>query len=264
MLQVQLNPGLRGGKWAWLRHMRGHEEAFVEGTALVEAIAFLQRLLVEAPGTTVGPATVNELAVSDCDRLFAAIYMNHFGARVESMVQCRACEKPFELSFSLQDLMRSLKDNAASKTSGPDEEGIYTLGDGRRFRLPTIGDQHSVLGLDEEKAAAALLERCVVQGDPNQDPELLQAAMEEVGAFLDLDLVSSCPECDASQEVRFDIQRFVLRALAYERRFLLREIHRIAIAYGWKHEEILNLTRGDRRTFAGLIQSDREARRRAL
>jgi hypothetical protein len=136
------------------------------------------------------------------------------------------------------------------------------LPDGRRFRLPTAGDQRSVLGLGAENAAAALLERCVVEGDPREDPALLQTAMDEVGAVLDLHLEAACPKCGALQGVRFDIQTYLLRALAYERRFLNHEVHRIAMAYGWGHEEILNLTREDRRAFVRLIEADQAGRRR--
>ncbi|MGH8563238.1 MAG: hypothetical protein ACREXW_03805 [Gammaproteobacteria bacterium] len=262
MMQVPLNPGLRGGKWAGLRPLRGHDEAFLNGTDSAEAVAFLDRLLVEAPGTTVAPGRAKELAVCDCDRLFATLYLNYFGERIEGTVACQDCNEPFESSFSLRDLIVSLENGAAGKATGPDEEGIYTLPDARRFRLPTAGDQRSVLGLEAEKAAAALLERCVVEGDPREDPDRLQAAMDEVGALLDFDLEATCPQCGASQPVRFSIQSYVLRALAFEKRFLNREVHRIAMAYGWGHDEILNLTREDRRTFVRLIDAEQAAWRR--
>lgn len=262
MLQVALRPGLRGGKWACLRPLCGHDEAYLDHIGSVEAIAFLDRLLVEAPGTTVSPGTAGQLAVCDCDRLFAAIYLKYFGEWVESTVTCSDCNKAFELSFPLRDLMANLAGGAADKADGPDEEGIYVLRDGRRFRLPTADDQHSVMGLGAEESVAALLARCVVEGDATKDPDLLQTAMDEVGGVLDLDLDAACPECGTAQAVRFDIQAYLLRALSYERRFLSHEVHRIATSYGWGYEEILNLTREDRRTFARLIEADQTARRR--
>jgi hypothetical protein len=144
----------------------------------------------------------------------------------------------------------------------PNEDGIYTLSDGRRFRLPTVSDQESVLGLETDAGAGALLERCMVAGDPMDNPQLLQNAMDEVGPVLDVDLDAACPKCGAHESVRFGIQTYLLRMLAYEKRFLVREIHLIAVAYGWGHEEILGLTREDRRAFVSLIQAEREARRR--
>jgi hypothetical protein len=256
MLQIVLRPGLQGGRWAYLRPLCGHDEAFTHGTGSVESAAFLDRLLVEAPGTTVGPGKAKDLAVCDCDRLFAAIYLQYFGERIEGTSLCQDCNEPFESSFSLRDLMTSLEDGAVAKATGPDEKGIYTLPDGRRFRLPTADDLYSVIGLGAEKAAAALLERCMVEGDPMKSPEVIQTAMDEVGAVLDLDLEVTCPKCGALHSVRFDIQTYLLRALAYERRFLNHEVHRIAMAYGWGHAEILSLTREDRRAFIRLIEAD--------
>jgi hypothetical protein len=158
--------------------------------------------------------------------------------------------------------MASLEDGAGARATGPDEEGIYTLPDGRRFRLPTADDQYSIIGLEVEKAADALLGRCMVEGDPMESPEIIQTAMDEVGAVLDLHLEAACPKCGALQSVRFDIQTYLLHALAYEKRFLNHEVHRIAMAYGWGHKEILSLTREDRRAFVRLIEADQAGRRR--
>lgn len=262
MLQIQLNPGLHGGKWAYLRPLCGHDEASVSGTSAVEATAFLDQLLVEAPGTTVGPGNASELAVCDCDRLFAAIYKKYFGERIESTPTCLDCNKPFELSLSLQELTEKTENGTDSKAEGPDDKGIYQLPDGRRFRLPTAGDLHSVNGLEAAQAETTLLERCVVDGDPANNPELLQAAMMEVGATVDFDLDVICPECNSSQAVRFNIQDYLMRALGYEKQFLHHEVHHIASAYGWGYEEILNLTRDERRAYAGLIGAYAVARKR--
>ena len=262
MLQVQLRPGLPDGNWACLRPLCGHDEGCVNGNSLVEAILFLDRLLIETPGTTVGPGKASELAVCDCDRLFAAIYRHYFGEHIESTVPCQTCNEPFELSFALPELMATLENQVPSKATGPDEAGIYTLSDGRRFRLPTAGDRDSLIGLAPEQAMTTLLKRCVVEGDQMLDTESLQLAMDEVGATLDVDLDASCPHCGASQTVQFDIQTYVMRVLAFEQRFLNREVHRIAVTYGWGYQEILALPREERRTFVRLIEAERGVQRR--
>lgn len=256
MLQIQLRPGLPGGRWACVRSLFGHDEALIDGTSPLEATVLLDRLLVETPGTSVGPGRAWDLAISDRDRLLATIYMQCFGDRIESCVPCRDCDRAFDLSFSLRGLIDNLYNREGLSTTGPDEQGIYTLADGRRFRLPTAADQRNVLGLEAEPAITALLERCVVEGDPGADPETLQAAMDEVGPILDVDFEVTCPECGTGQGVRFDIQTYLLRALAHEKLFLTREVHRIATVYGWGLQEILNLPRDDRRTYVRLIEAD--------
>jgi hypothetical protein len=183
----------------------------------------------------------------------------YFGERIEGTAACRDCREPFESSFSLRDLMASLEVGAAAKATGPDEEGIYTLHDGRRFRLPTAGDQRSVLGLEAEKAAAALLERCVVEGDPRRPsyrlPWMRWVKSSTLTWRLPVPSAVRCRACGLTS-------RLTCCALAYQRRFLNHEVHRIAMAYGWGHEEILNLTREDRRAFVRMIEAERVVRRR--
>lgn len=265
MLQVQLSPGLPNGKWAYLRPLCGRDEATINSAgSMVEAIGFLDRMLLETAGTSVGPGKAIDLAICDCDRLFAALYQHYFGGRIESIVTCQQCNEAFELSFSLPDLISNLGDGTTDKATGPDEEGIYTLSNGPRFRLPTAGDQERIMALEPKEAVAALLNCCVVEGDPTVDAAIFQSAMDEVGATLNLDLSTVCSECDTSQTVRFDIQSYLLRALGYEKRFLNHEVHRIALAYGWGYDEILNLTREDRRAFARLIEAERVPARRRM
>jgi hypothetical protein len=262
MLHVGLNPGIPDGRFAQLRPLCGHDEASINGAGSVDLVAFLDRLLTNTPGTTVGPGKAADLAVCDCDRLCASIYADYFGERIEGRATCADCREFFDLSFSLAELMGRLASDYPTKVTGPDHEGVFSLANGCRFRLPTAGDQRQLAGLDPDQAAAALLGRCVVEGEPSEDAETLQTIMEQVGPLLDLELDASCPRCGARQTVRFDIQSYLFRALAFERQFLNYEVHCIAMAYGWGYEEILNLTREDRRTFVGLIQSARPGRRR--
>lgn len=262
MLQVELNPGLKGGRWACLRPLCGHDEASINGVSAIESAVLIDRLLVSVPGTTVTAGSAEKLAVCDCDRIFAALYLNYFGEQVESTVSCQTCGDSFELAFSLRNLMANLDAITPTKATGPDSDGIYTLEDGRQFRLPTLSDRNALIGLEPESAITTLLKRCMVHGDPMAGIDSLQAAMEEVGPVLDLDLDAQCPHCSTDQTVRFDIQTYMLRALIFEQRFLTREIHRIAMAYGWGHQEILNLPREERQTFVRLIEAEARGQRR--
>ncbi|MEE8523594.1 MAG: hypothetical protein V3T72_06650 [Thermoanaerobaculia bacterium] len=266
MDQVRLQPGLPGGRWACLRGLCGHDEAAVDGTSDLAAAALLERLLVEAPGTTVSPATVWELTVCDRDRLLAAVYRRHFGDRIEGDLTCRGCGERFEATFSLAELLASLEADAGRsetgnghRVTGPDEDGVYRLADAGRFRLPTLGDQRRAAGLDPAAARRMLLERCVVEGDPSAAADDLDAAMAAVGPVVDLDLDAACSECDEEQSVRFDIRSYLLAALAREKRWLIREVHYLATAYGWSLDEILGLPRDDRRAFVRLIEAERGA-----
>lgn len=279
MLHVQLDPGLPGGRWACLRAPRGHDEqALTREVGATAAVELIDRLLLDVPGTTVGPGCAWRLAVADRDRLLAAIYADSFGDRVESEVPCAACAEASQIDFSLAALVAQTTSEARvgleQQISGPDAEGVYALDDGLRFRIPTSADQLAVLELAPDRRRVALLQRCIVAVDDAQARRTasdvsretlarVEAAMAAVGPVLDLDLPVSCHACGATRMVRFDIQRFLLAAFAHERRYFIREIHYLACAYGWSLGEILELPRDERRAFVRLVTAERSARQRS-
>jgi hypothetical protein len=138
--------------------------------------------------------------------------------------------------------------------ASPAGDGVYVMPDGVRFRLPTGADELRVRTLPAEKAVRELLKSCVLQAPEGVDAGAVQDAMEGVAPILDIDINTSCPECGASARVRFDLQEYLLRSLMQERRRLWRETHMLATAYGWGLNEILSLTRSDRRTLVALIE----------
>jgi hypothetical protein len=279
MLQVQLDPGLPGGRWACIKPLRGHDEqSLSHASGAMAAVEFLDRLLVERPGTSVGPGRAWQLAISDRDRLLAAVYASCFDDRVESEVACAQCPESSEMSFSLAALVTNVTADARAAlklpVSGPDAAAVYSLGDGTRFRLPNSEDHRTIIGLREDQRRVALLRRCIL-GDEDGERrtasdissetlDRVEAAMAGVGPTLDLSLPVTCHECGAVRDVRFDIQHFLLSAFEHEARFLVREIHYVACTYGWSLSEILDLTRDDRRAFVRLIAAERAARQRSV
>jgi hypothetical protein len=189
------------------------------------------------------------------------MYFEYFGEWVEGVTACGECGSSFAVSFSLKDMAAEMDAPGGQHAVGPDQNGVYTLSDGRRFRLPTCGDQQSVIGMDLEEGASVLQNRCIVEGNPAKDAALLQAGMSEVGPVLDQELETVCPDCSVLQSVRFDVQSHLLHSLASEKQFLVREVHLIALAYGWGYEEILNIPRQERRAFVALIQAERQSKK---
>jgi hypothetical protein len=269
MLRVDLDPGLPGGRWACVRGMTGHDEqALAAGVGVLAATELLDRLLVAQPGTSIQRGDAWRLAICDRDRLLAGIYALHFGDHIESHARCVACNEGIEVGFSLGAFVASLgARQQVAGLSGPDEQGWFRLADAPRFRLPTSADQRAVIGLAPERARIELLRRCLADDESgtNKTPtdldsatvERIEQAMASAGPILDLPFDIACHACSAPQTLRFDIETFLLRALEHERRYLVREIHYLARGYGWGLNEILDLTRDDRRRFVELIAAER-------
>jgi len=258
LTSVTLNH-LPGGGRAYLRELCGHDEMAVSGTQAHQAVALLDRLLADAPGAAVGAGSAVRLAVPDRDRLLAAVYSGTYGDRIGSTLHCGDCERPFDMDFSLAELVNHL-----GTESGTDAGDRVRLPDGRSCRLPTGEDEIAVADLAPEQAALALADRLLTGGTlsaPSDEDGLaaLQRHLAERAPVLDLDLEAACPECGAGQPVRFDIQSYLLTSLLQEQERLVYEVHRLARAYGWHLDEILGLPRRLRRRHVGLIEAEIEA-----
>jgi hypothetical protein len=244
-----------GPGWVSLREIRGGDEEGVEAADSANAVALLDRLLVTEPGAALGPGQARELAVPDRDRLLAALYVRSFGMRVESTVRCAACDRRFDLDFTLDDVLHSLHEGMGGRVPR-DEAGLFRLRDGRRFRLPSGADEHAVLQVPAAERETTLLRRCLVEGSADADLESLAEAMREAAPLLDLLVEAHCPECGRVQAVRFDLQHYLLARILDERRLRAWEFHRLARAYGWSRSEILDLSRSQRRLHVELIERD--------
>jgi len=239
-----------------VRELNGFDEQSISGLDTATAIDLIDRLLVRPPGSPVEHFKAAELTGSERDQLLAEIYERTFGPRIESAVRCVLCEELFDLTFSIRDLLVSLDSDKSSTSVTHDTDGTYRLANGLRFRLPVGTDELAVVGLSPEAAQLALLQRCILESNESVEIDDVQEAMEEVGPVMDLELDARCPECGGKQPVHFDIQSYLLRALLQERRRIGREIHRLAVAYGWSLNEILSLPRSQRQAFVEFIEVD--------
>lgn len=239
-----------------LRGLRGEdEEAIVDADAgTAAALALIDALILS--GVDERPPRGAELTTADRDRVLAAIYIRAFGARISSSVRCVQCEARFDVDFSLRDLMRDA-DEAVERGT----DAVVRLSDGRRYRLPTGADERAALASDDP--AAALLNACALDGVKQEDGATVPALMQKVAPLLDVDLDATCPECSTKQSLRFDVQSYLLAALRAEEAQLLREVHRLAVTYGWSRAEILALPRERRRSHAALIEAATRLSRRA-
>lgn len=259
MLEVPLFPGLPGGRWARLGPLTGAIEADVEPDDPGAFGRLVDQLLQPAEGTTVAPNRAFDLAVSDLDRLAAALYRRYFGERLESRLECGRCGRPFEVNLELDGLVDDAPQAPPPGIEGPDGEGWFQLGDGARFRLPTLRDQIAVRHLMADEAGRMLRDRCLAGGTGEGDPPAdLEPAMAAVGPLASGEVAVPCPHCHYDEN-RFDfaLQASVLEALAFERGFLHHEVHYLARAYGWGRTEILALPREDRWRHVRIILAER-------
>ena len=232
-----------------LREINGYDELMIEDNGPRAVLKLLQNVILpSSPGkSAVAP---EKIVISDRDYLLSGIYSYTYGSRIQSVLKCRACSSPFDMDFSLDELVSSIRGSATDRPQ--DEQGFYCYDD-HRFRLPNGEDEMAVAGMPVVEAERRILERCMASTDIVANDSDVQSFMKSVAPLVFSEMQTVCPECGANQVVIFDIQSFLLSRLKNERKRVAAEVHSIAMAYHWSHHEILELPRTLRKSYAGMI-----------
>lgn len=233
------------GRAAEVRELTGEDERSVYGTDTRAAADLLER--------TVSGVAPRDLCAADRDRLLAAHYCSLFGDRVENTVHCASCGSLFDLNFSVSDLVKRIGGGAGKRR--PD--GTFETEHGTVFRLPAAEMELAA------ECPGELLQACLVSRGGDTDEEI-EAAMEAAAPLVDCDLDAQCPECGRTQQLRFNIQRYLLESVLRDRRRLFSEIHVLASAYGWSMTELLSLRRTERRMLVDILDQERRRAARVL
>jgi hypothetical protein len=239
---------------ARVRELTGRDEYSVVGISTANAIDLLAGLIDTRAQSDAERIQAVDLVAADRDRLLAAIYRNAFGDRIESTLTCDKCTQPFDIDFSLSSVMSSIHET--SETIFPLADGRFKSANGLSFRLPTGRDELAATGMKAEEVESLLLKRCTEGHEWPEGESSFEELLERIAPLIDLELVAPCPECHHVHTVQFDIQTYCLGALVTERRRLLADINCIAGAYSWSLDEILSLTRSDRRHLVELIENE--------
>jgi hypothetical protein len=208
-------------------------------------------------------ATREELAalsVGQRDARLLTLRELTFGAILNAFAECPQCEERLEFTVAVPDI----------RMASPPPQGDQTLElatEGWRlwFRQPNSGDLAALIGCgDADTARRILVQRCVLQasrdGMPVPCSELPAEAISKVAArmaecdpqadvLFDLD----CPWCGRGWQMIFDIASFLWAEICAQAKRLLREVHTLARAYGWREVDILSMSATRRQWYLGMV-----------
>jgi hypothetical protein len=77
--------------------------------------------------------------------------------------------------------------------------------------------------------------------------------MSQVASLADLTVSVNCPACGHTWEILFDIVSFFWAEISAWAARLVREVHILAMAYGWREADILTMSSFRRRQYLELI-----------
>jgi hypothetical protein len=219
------------------------------------AIALLEAASPGSQPAGLTPGTMNVRLL----RLREAV----FGPEVAALAECEGCGERVELGFRVGDLL----DDDSEDHDGPGEIAVTAGGYRLTLRLPTGGDLTDAAGAAGGSVAVArrvLLGRCVTRaerGGEAVDVEGLPAdVMAEASRALsgadpnaEVRLGLTCPACGRGWQEDFDILSFFWGEVQAWAARLLREVHELALAYGWREADILALSPWRRQAYLEML-----------
>lgn len=203
--------------------------------------------------------SLTKLNICERDARLLTLRERTFGSQLIGIATCPDCRERLELTFDVADIQ-------VTSESGPTGElTIDASGYDVRFRLPNSLDMDAIADhKDVDLARKELLESCLLSVDYNGEeisPDHLPASlveaivdrMAEADPGADVQLALSCPSCGHQWHETFDIVSFFwseINAWAYR---TLREVHVLALAYGWREADILAMSPWRRQFYLEMV-----------
>jgi uncharacterized protein (UPF0212 family) len=220
--------------------------AWERGVGMSQPERALALLGAACPAST--PDDLAALPIGRRDELLLRLHEHLFGAAVDVVTACPECATLLQSNLAIANL----------RVGGAPRTEIAARG--MTFRLPTSAD---LIGLPDDAAAAdrALLSRCLVGdavlADGLQDDAIdtIAAAMAAADPQADLDLDLVCPGCGHRWQAAFDIAQTLWQEVHVWAQRTLRDIHRLARAYGWREADVLALSATRRQIYLELSAS---------
>lgn len=216
-------------------------------------------LLLEAACPGVPRAELAALPVGLRDARLLALRARTFGP-MAGETRCPACQERLELDLRSADL--GVEAALAAEALPP----IRVCHEGYEVtvRLPTSADL--IEAGDGEEGERRLLTRLVVEARRGGETVAAEALPVEVRAALgdalaaadpmaDLQLVLACPACEHGWSETLDPVAFVWAEVQTWAPRLLRDVHRLASAYGWAERDVLAMSAWRREQYLTLLSA---------
>jgi hypothetical protein len=175
-----------------------------------------------------------------------------FGARVSAEALC-ACGSRLELDLDLTAV-------GAQAAPAPPCTALELDGRTVTVRAPTTRDL--VAAARSPEARTEILARCVAgdDGTPMRPQDLTAAELDRVDDTLEVlsgsalvALVSRCPDCDGPVDALLDPADLLWQRVRLAAPAVLGEVARLAAAFGWREDDVLDLPPVRRRAYLELV-----------
>jgi hypothetical protein len=200
------------------------------------------------------------LSIGQRDGRLLEVWEHTFGPTLEGYAECPQCGERLEFQIEAAQVHAVGSRGIAASTYDwvNDQFAI-------EFRLPNSRDLAVAATAGQlETAYWLLVNRCIIgafqsgeQIMPSDLPvEIVQQIAEGMtrhDPLAEVLLNLTCPACQKQWQAHFDITTFLWSELAVTAKRLLREVHTLARAYGWREADILALSAVRRQYYLEMV-----------
>jgi hypothetical protein len=204
------------------------------------------------------------LSVGQRDGRLLEVYQSTFGAQLAAFVVCQHCREQLEFALDIADIDPG--DEGTAQWERPADSTMVSIQAFElRFRLPNSLDLAVIAHCQDVVTARRLLiERCILEARQCGEtvaldclPETVTTLMAEHMAMRDplavIEIDLHCPQCGHRWLVLFDIVSCFWTEIYTHAKRLLREVHTLARAYGWREPDILALSAARREFYLEMV-----------
>jgi hypothetical protein len=224
-------------------------------------------LLLQAACPEASYEQLARLPVGQRDARLLTLRDAMFGPALVSRADCPACADPLELVLNSGDIRVGSEEHPDGGPGDRADLGVFSLSQSGyevTIRLPNSLDLVSLEGGGTGVSPRDLLERCVLTASRagvaipvGQLPDdVLDAAAERMAQAdpqADVQVELNCPSCGHRWQVVLDIVDYFWCEIETWAIRMLREVHLLASAYGWREADILSMSSLRRQTYLELI-----------
>ena len=227
--------------------------------ALSQSLPHRALTLLQFVGVELPRERLNALTIGQRDAQLLNLRESAFGSQMKGVAACPACSRQLELSFTVSSVR-------VAPPTDPVGPCTLTHADYQvEFRLPNSDDVTALsTDLDLSSNRRRLLERCLLNARRNGEavpfdelPAELRIAvsdrMAETDPQADVQLSLACPDCGHRWLAPLDIVSYLWAEIHEWATRLLRDIHTLASAYGWREADILALSPWRRQAYLEMI-----------
>ncbi|HSE19073.1 MAG TPA: hypothetical protein VLB46_18580 [Pyrinomonadaceae bacterium] len=190
---------------------------------------------------------LERLSIGRRDALLLSFRELLFGSQFSGMTRCPHCRSTLEIGFSCADVRTT--DAGEQAETLPVNIGEYSF----KCRLPNSKDLLAVMDHRSiDSISKALFERCVTEKRyrdaevsfadlPEEVSEAVAAEIAKHDPQADIRFDLICPDCSHQWEAIFDVVSFAWNELCSWATRLIRQVHTLALAYGWRELDILSM-----------------------